>query len=326
MGAAVDPWVASSGGRGVGRFNGAKDMAVKTRPWHPGWAAVGDRSVPDGRGKETGGYSHPRHGSRPYPLVATLMLLLGGVASWTSNATAQEAKEAAEAPADPYAAPRARMVQRHLAERGIKDEHVLEAFSTVPRHRFVPDPYQRLAYEDESIPIGEGQTITPPFDVAFMTEQLQLKPEETVYEVGTGSGYQASILGQLAAEVYSVEIHEPLGRRAAEVIKDLNYANVHTRVGDGYAGWPEAAPFDKVIVTCAPEAIPPPLVEQLKEGGRMVIPIGSRFDQKVYVYDKIDGKLVGGAVRPTLFVPMTGKAQREAAAKRSAPKPEPEKP
>jgi protein-L-isoaspartate(D-aspartate) O-methyltransferase len=227
---------------------------------------------------------------------------------------------------DPYISARARMVQRHLAERGIKDERVLGAFRTVPRHRFVPMPYQRLAYEDESIPIGEGQTITPPFDVAFMTERLQTKPTDKVYEVGTGSGYQASILGQLVAEVYSVEIHEPLGARAAKVIEELGYKNIHTKVGDGYAGWPEAAPFDKVIVTCAPEAIPGPLIEQLKEGGRMVIPIGSRFDQKVYVYDKIDGKLVGGPVRPTLFVPMTGKAQQDAAAKRSNPPKEPENP
>lgn len=262
--------------------------------------------------------------SRP----ATVLIAALSIAAHSAATRPQEPNPKPESPApdDPYAAPRARMVQRHLAERGIKDEKVLEAFRTVPRHRFVPDPYQRLAYEDESIPIGEGQTITPPFDVAFMTEQLQLLPGDKVYEVGTGSGYQASILGQLAAEVYSVEIHEPLGKRAAEVIKDLGYANIHTRVGDGYAGWPEAAPFDKVIVTCAPESIPPPLVEQLREGGRMVIPIGSRFDQKVYVYDKINGELKGGPVRPTLFVPMTGQAQREAAAKRAEPKKEPEKP
>ena len=218
--------------------------------------------------------------------------------------------------ADPYAAARARMVQRHLAERGIENDRVLDAFRTVPRHRFVPEAYQRIAYDDESIPIGEGQTITPTFDVAFMTEQLEPKPTDKVYEVGTGSGYQASILGQLVADVYSVEIHKPLSERATSVIKELGYENIHTRNGDGYLGWPEAAPFDKVIVTCAPEAIPPPLIEQLREGGRMVIPIGSRFDQKVYVFDKKDGKLVGGAVRPTLFVPMTGQAQREAAQRR----------
>jgi protein-L-isoaspartate(D-aspartate) O-methyltransferase len=200
------------------------------------------------------------------------------------------------------------MVERHLAERGIKDPRVLEAFRMVPRHRFVPPEAQRLAYEDESIPIGEGQTITPPFDVAFMTEALAPKPTDRVYEVGTGSGYQASILSRL--------VHAPLGRRAAEVIKDLGYTNIHTRIGDGYAGWPDAAPFDAIIVTCAPEKIPPPLVEQLKEGGRMVIPLGNRYNQTVYLMEKRDGTLHQKALRPTLFVPMTGRAQKEAADRR----------
>jgi protein-L-isoaspartate(D-aspartate) O-methyltransferase len=213
---------------------------------------------------------------------------------------------------DPTAAARRRMVERHLAERGIKDERVLEAFRTVPRHRFVPAESRRLAYEDESIAIGEGQTITPPYDVAFMTEALQPKPTDKVYEVGTGSGYQAAILSRLVKEVYSVEIHEPLGRRAAAVLKELGYDNVHTRVGDGYAGWPEAAPFDAIIVTCAPQKIPPPLVQQLKEGGRMVIPLGDRYLQKLYVLEKKGGQMVGRPGRGTLFVPMTGRAQREA--------------
>ncbi len=221
---------------------------------------------------------------------------------------------------DVNVAARNRMVDRHLVERGIRDPRVLEAFRTVPRHKFLPPDSQRLAYEDESIPIGEGQTITPTFDVAFMTEALEPKPTDKVYEVGTGSGYQASILSQLVKDVYSVEIHKPLGERAAKVIKDLGYKNVHTRIGDGYAGWPEAAPFDAIIVTCAPENIPPPLVEQLKEGGRMVIPIGSRFDQAVFLMVKKDGKLVGKKLRPTLFVPMTGRAQREAAAQRETAK------
>ncbi len=222
---------------------------------------------------------------------------------------------------DPFAAARARMVERHLVERGVKDERVLQAFRTVPRHKFVPDESRRLAYEDESLPIGEGQTITPVFDVAFMTELLGLKPTDRVYEVGTGSGYQAAILGQLAKEVYSIEIHEPLATGAAKVLRELKYDNVKTRPGDGYAGWPEAAPFDAIIVTCAPEAIPAPLVEQLKEGGRLVIPLGTRFDQKVFIYTKKDGKLAGRSVRPTLFVPMTGRAQREAAEARKKAEP-----
>ncbi len=166
------------------------------------------------------------------------------------------------------------MVQRHLVERGLKNPRVLEAFRTVPRHRFLPPETQRQAYDDESIPIGEGQTITPPYDVAFMTEILDPKPTDRVYEVGTGSGYQSAILSRLVKDVYSVEIHAPLSKRATQVHKDLGYTNIHTRVGDGYVGWPEAAPFDAIIVTCAPTKVPQPLFDQLKEGGRMVIPIG----------------------------------------------------
>jgi protein-L-isoaspartate(D-aspartate) O-methyltransferase len=205
------------------------------------------------------------------------------------------------------------MVQRHLIERGIKNPRVLEAFRTVPRHRFLPPKTQRQAYDDESIPIGEGQTITPPYDVAFMTEVLEPKPTDKVYEVGTGSGYQAAILSRLVKEVYSVEIHEPLSRRATAVHQDLGYTNIHTRVGDGYVGWPEVAPFDAIIVTCAPQKVPPPLFEQLKEGGRMVIPLGDRFNQSVHLIIKKDGKRVDRELKPTLFVPMTGRALEEAA-------------
>lgn len=226
---------------------------------------------------------------------------------------------------DPTQAARERMVQRHLVERGIKDKSVLEAFRTVPRHRFLAPGQRALAYEDESLPIGEGQTITPVFDVAFMTEALDPKPTDVVYEVGTGSGYQAAILSRLVKDVYSVEIHESLGKKAAIVLKELGYGNAHTRVGDGYEGWPDAAPFDAIIVTCAPQSVPPPLVEQLKEGGRIVIPLGTRYDQAVYLMEKRDGKLVTRKkLRPTLFVPMTGKAQQEAA-KGKAAQPEREK-
>jgi protein-L-isoaspartate(D-aspartate) O-methyltransferase len=214
---------------------------------------------------------------------------------------------------DNRAAARNRMVEHHLVERGIKDKRVLDAFRTVPRHKFLPPDTQRMAYDDESIPIGEGQTITPPYDVAFMTEILETKPTDKVYEVGTGSGYQSAILSQLVKDVYSIEIHAPLGKRAAEVHKELGYKNIHTRIGDGYAGWPEAAPFDAIIVTCAPTKVPAPLIEQLKEGGRMVIPLGSQFDQRVHLMVKKDGKLVDKVLKPTLFVPMTGEAQKEAA-------------
>ena len=239
------------------------------------------------------------------------------VASWATGAE--------PAAPDPTAAARNRMVERHLVERGIKDKRVLDAFRAVPRHKFLPPNIQRQAYDDESIPIGEGQTITPPFDVALMTEALQPKATDKVYEVGTGSGYQASILSRLVKDVYSVEIHEPLGLRAAAVIKELGYDNIHTKVGDGYAGWPEEAPFDAVIVTCAPQFIPQPLVDQLKEGGRMVIPIGDRFNQMVYLKVKKNGKLENVRdIRPTLFVPMTGRALQEATAKKSKSKQETE--
>lgn len=214
-------------------------------------------------------------------------------------------------PQDPYAPARDRMVERHLVERGIKDPRVLEAFRTVPRHRFVRPEDTRLAYEDVAIPIGEAQTITPPFDVAFMTEALAPKPTERILEIGTGSGYQGSILAQLAGEVYTIEIHAPLGEQAAKRFKELGYKNVHARVGDGFVGWPEAAPFDGIIVTCAPRDIPQPLVDQLREGGRMVIPLGQRYLQKLYVLEKRDGKMVGRATGGTLFVPMTGRAQEE---------------
>ncbi len=219
---------------------------------------------------------------------------------------------------DPTAPARLRMVERHLVERGIKNPRVLDAFRTVPRHRFLPPKTQRLAYDDESIPIGEGQTITPPYDVAFMTEVLDPKPSDRVYEVGTGSGYQSAILSRLVKEVYSIEIHRALGERAAAVHKDLSYTNIHTRIGDGYAGWPEAAPFDAIIVTCAPQKIPQPLVNQLKEGGRMVIPLGDRFTQSVHLIIKRDGKLIDKVLKPTLFVPMTGRALEEAAASRQS--------
>ena len=242
-----------------------------------------------------------------HPLMALPLVL----ACLVPGLGAEPPKAPATGAEDPTAAPRNRMVQLHLIERGIKDPRVLEAFRTVPRHRYLPPQSQRLAYEDESIPIGLGQTITPPYDVAFMTEVLQPKATDVVYEVGTGSGYQASILSRLVKDVYSVEIHKPLGERAARVIKDVGYTNIHTRVGDGYAGWPEAAPFDAIIVTCAPQAVPPPLVEQLKEGGRMVIPVGGRFDQAVFLMIKKDGKLVRKKLRPTLFVPMTGEALKK---------------
>src|SRR5947209_6528769 len=241
--------------------------------------------------------------------LAASLVLVAWVQAWAEDPEPGQAGAArASTAGDPTAAARNRMVQRHLEERGIKNPRVLEAFRTVPRHRFLPPESHRLAYDDESIPIGEGQTITPPYDVAFMTQVLDPKPTDKVYEVGTGSGYQSAILSRLVKDVYSIEIHAPLGERAARVHKDLGYTNIHTRIGDGYEGWPEAAPFDAIIVTCAPHRIPKPLIEQLKEGGRMVIPLGDRFTQNVHLVIKKGGELIDKEIKPTLFVPMTGKA------------------
>jgi protein-L-isoaspartate(D-aspartate) O-methyltransferase len=160
-----------------------------------------------------------------------------------------------------------------------------------------------------SLPIGDKQTISGPFVVAYMTEQLDPQPTDRVLEIGTGSGYQAAVLSPLVKDVYTIEIVEQLGKRAEETLKRLKYNNVHVKIGDGYQGWPEHAPFDKIIVTCSPEKVPQPLVDQLKEGGQMVIPVGERFEQMLYRYTKKNGQLVAEPLRPTLFVPMTGTAE-----------------
>lgn len=243
-----------------------------------------------------------------------------GSKSADSNSGDSKAKSAPN-PDDPYAGPRERMIKKSLIDRGIKNPRVIEAFRTVPRHKYFPPDSFRLAYEDESAPIGQGQTITAPFEVAYMTEILDPQPTDKIYEVGTGSGFQASILSRLAKEVYSVEIKEPLGKRAAQVIKELGYNNIKTRIGDGYEGWPEAAPFDAIIVTCSPSKIPQPLIDQLKEGGRMIIPIGTRHEQELIYLVKKNGKMLAKPLRGTLFVPMTGRALEEAERARGGAKP-----
>jgi len=199
------------------------------------------------------------------------------------------------------------MVVEQIKERGIRDRRVLEAMEKVPRHEFVPVEYRAFAYEDSPLPIGEGQTISQPYIVALMTECLNLGGEEKVLEVGTGSGYQAAILSELAKEVYTIEIVEPLAERAEELLKNLGYRNVKVKCGDGYMGWEEYAPFDGIIVTCAPEHIPQPLIDQLAEGGRMVIPVGEvHFPQVLKLIEKREGKATVRNVVPVRFVPMTG--------------------
>ena len=163
---------------------------------------------------------------------------------------------------------------REVASAGIKSPAILAVMRTVPRHEFVPADVRRYAYLDMALPIGEHQTISPPFVVAYMTQKLDPQPTDKVLEIGTGSGYQAAVLSPLVKDVYTIEIVEPLGERARQTFKRLGYKNVHTKIGDGYQGWAEHAPFDKIIVTCSPEKVPAPLVEQLHEGGRMVIPVG----------------------------------------------------
>jgi protein-L-isoaspartate(D-aspartate) O-methyltransferase len=186
---------------------------------------------------------------------------------------------------------------------------VIEAMRETLRHEFMPVGERKNAYYDMALPIGEKQTISPPFIVAFMTESIDPQPADKVLEIGTGSGYQAAVLAKLVKEVYTIEIVEKLGNRAEQTLKRLKYDNVHVKVGDGYQGWPEHAPFDKIIVTCSPEKVPPALVEQLREGGLMVIPVGERYQQTLYLMKKKDGKMVSQALQPTLFVPMTGKAE-----------------
>ncbi len=196
------------------------------------------------------------------------------------------------------------------SRRGISDKRVLAAMSAVPRHEFVPLHHRAEAYQDRPLSIGFSQTISQPYIVAFMTEKLEPEPTDKVLEVGTGSGYQAAILGKLVAQVHSIEIVESLADSAADTLARLGYDNVYVKSGDGYQGWPEQAPFDAIIVTCAPDHIPQPLIDQLKEGGRMMIPVGQvTAIQKLYLLEKRDGKIEKKAVLDVRFVPMTGTSE-----------------
>jgi protein-L-isoaspartate(D-aspartate) O-methyltransferase len=210
-----------------------------------------------------------------------------------------------------FATQRQRMVDKQLKFRGIKDERVLAAMAKVPREEFVPADARPGAYDDGPLPIGYDQTISQPYVVAFMTEQLRPKRSDRVLEVGSGSGYQAAILGELVAEVYTIEIVEPLAKSAEATLQRLGYKNVHIKAGDGYKGWPEEAPFDAIIVTCAPEKVPQPLIDQLKDGGRMVIPVGERFAQQLYLLEKKNGQLKESVTLPVRFVPMLREPQKK---------------
>lgn len=206
-----------------------------------------------------------------------------------------------------YDAKREKMVHKQIEARDVSDPLVLDAMRTVPRHRFVPDNQLRRAYADTPLPIGHGQTISQPFIVAFMTEQLKPRADMTVLEIGTGSAYQAAVLGQIVEQVYTVEIVEPLASQATRRLRRLGYDNVVVRHGDGYEGWAEHAPFDAIIVTAAAEYIPPPLLAQLKPGGRMMIPVGSPFStQRLMLVEKsANGEIRSRNLMPVRFVPFT---------------------
>jgi protein-L-isoaspartate(D-aspartate) O-methyltransferase len=201
---------------------------------------------------------------------------------------------------------RTTMVEQQLIARDIKNPRVLDAMRRVPRHEFVPAAFRAGAYQDTPLPIGHDQTISQPYIVAYMSEALELDRSHRVLEIGTGSGYQAAILGELAKEVFTIEIVEPLATRARETLASLGYTNVHVRAGNGYLGWPEEAPFDRVMVTAAPDAVPPALVEQLKVGGLMAIPVGTG-DQELRILRRTAGGLETLRTLPVRFVPMTGK-------------------
>jgi protein-L-isoaspartate(D-aspartate) O-methyltransferase len=225
-------------------------------------------------------------------------------------ATAVSCSPAAAPPGDgPRDEARERMVKDQIEARDVRDPRTLAAMRKVPRHLFVPEESRRLAYEDHPLPIGHGQTISQPYIVAFMTEALGLGGGETVLEVGTGSGYQAAVLAEIAAKVYSIEIVEPLAREAAERLARLGHRNVEVRAGDGYLGWPEAAPFDGIMVTAAAPQIPEPLKQQLKDGGRLVIPVGDDY-QELIVVTRRGNRYEERSVLPVRFVPMTGEVRR----------------
>jgi protein-L-isoaspartate(D-aspartate) O-methyltransferase len=224
--------------------------------------------------------------------VAGLMALAGaGAPAETQDATRAE---------------RLSMVDEQIRQRGITDARVLEAMQTVPRHLFVPPELQARAYADTPLPIGSGQTISQPYIVVYMAEALGLEPGHTVLEVGTGSGYHAAVLGRLARSVHTLEIVPDLARRAAATLTALGYANVHVREGDGHAGWPERAPFDRILVTAAPEQIPQPLIDQLAPGGRLVLPVGPQGQaQWITVVDRTERGAVERRTIPVQFVPLT---------------------
>ena len=231
-------------------------------------------------------------------VIAVLSIHLGGLPAYAAKFTD-----------DDFRKQRLSMVQDQIVERGVKDRSVIEAMMAVPRHKFVSENYQSRAYDDSPLPIGYGQTISQPYIVAYMTEVLNLNKNSRVLEVGTGSGYQAAILSPIVKQVYTIEIIPELAKSAAVLLKDLGYRNVEAAIGDGYYGWNKYAPFDAIIVTAAAGHIPPPLVGQLKNNGKMVIPVGGSFlvQNLILVTKDKDGNVTTRNLMPVRFVPLTGR-------------------
>ena len=238
-------------------------------------------------------------------------VLLFGLIGFLVNAAVVGATEIQEDPI--YIQRRNALVKHTIEDRGVRAPKVLQAMYTVPRHEFVPEDLQEYAYEDRPLPIGLGQTISQPYIVAYMTELLEVGNEAKVLEIGTGSGYQAAILAEIVKDVYTIEIFEELGQQAKERFERLGYANVTSKVADGYHGWEEYAPFDGIIVTCAADHIPPPLIEQLKPGGRMVIPVGGVYQVQMLMLVMKDqqGQVTTKNMLPVRFVPLLREHDRE---------------
>ena len=250
-----------------------------------------------------------QHETTTWLALVCILLLPAATPACQESAPPQLPKTPLIQDTDPHRKARQLMVQQQIASRGIRDQRVLEAMRKVPRHLFVPSQMQPYAYMDNPLPIGYEQTISQPYIVGFMTEALKLKPGDRVLEIGTGSGYQAAVLSQLVREVYSIEIVEPLATEAAGRLRGLGYSNIMVRVGDGYRGWLEAAPFDAIMVTAAPDRVPQPLLDQLAPDGRLILPVGKYF-QSLILIQRTGKGFKRENLLPVRFVPMTGEAEK----------------
>ena len=240
-----------------------------------------------------------------------ILIVCAFLPSSTDLSINKASRSAASSP-DAYQEAREQMVREQIEARGVHEARVLAAMRKVPRHLFVRPGDVSYAYVDSPQPIGYGQTISQPFIVAFMTEALELKPQDRVLEIGTGSGYQAAVLAELVQDVYTIEIVDPLAKEAEKRLRRLGYSNVHVRIGDGYRGWPEAAPFDAIMVTAAPGHVPQPLIDQLRDGGRLVLPVG-RWEQNLIRLRRTPKGVQQETLLPVRFVPMIGEADKESA-------------